>query len=229
MPSARGMKRCAVLATIACATMLGQAQGAAPPPDAEMREVKVTPEAAAVGKTAFAACAACHGADAEGRVGMAPRLASNSFLAAASDRMLRDTIVKGRAGTTMIPWGASMKPEQIDGVIAWLRTTHPAPAATLDESPLKGSVEAGADTWRAICSTCHGRSGAGYQESGSGTGIGRAVFLDTATNGFLRYIIRHGKDLTQMRAFAGKSPVAVANLTDAEIENVIAYLRAKAW
>lgn len=223
------MKRCALLATIACAGALGQAHSAAPPPDAQMREVKVTPEAAAVGEATFAACGACHGPAAEGRVGMAPRLASDSFLAAASDRMLRETITKGRAGTTMIPWGASLKPEQIDGVIAWLRTKHPAPPAPLDESPLKGNVEAGELTWRAICSTCHGRSGAGYQESGSGTGIGRAVFLDTATNGFLRYIIRHGKDLTQMRPFAGKSPVAVANLTDAEIDNVIAYLRAKAW
>ena len=32
-----------------------------------------------------------------------------------------------------------------------------------------------------------------------------------------------------MLPFSKKSRIAVANLTDAEIEDVIAYLRAKAW
>ena len=42
-------------------------------------------------------------------------------------------------------------------------------------------------------------------------------------------IIIQGKTGTKMLPFSKKSRIAVANLTDAEIEDVIAYLRAKAW
>ncbi len=66
-------------------------------------------------------------------------------------------------------------------------------------------------------------------ETANGTGIGREAFLDSATNGYLRYVIKHGKSDTPMRGFAGDDPVAVANLDDDEIENVIAYLRDHAW
>lgn len=205
------------------------AKGAPPAPDAKMRTVKVTAELAAKGKASWVMCAACHGQEAEGRVGMAPRLASKSFLAAASDRFLKQTIENGRAGTTMTPWKAALKPDQIDGIVAFLRTAEPVPPVKLNEAPLKGDAAKGAVVYRAICATCHGRSGAGYQESGSGTGIGRAAFLESATNGYLRYLVRHGKSLTPMKAFRKNSPTAVANLSDQEIEDVLAHLRKAAW
>ena len=87
----------------------------------------------------------------------------------------------------------------------------------------------GAVIFRNICSGCHGRSGAGYQETSNGTGIGRKAFLDSASNGFIRYIVSEGKSQTKMRGFAAKNITAVANLTHQEIEDTIAYLRANAW
>ena len=66
-------------------------------------------------------------------------------------------------------------------------------------------------------------------ESANGTGIGRAGFLDSVSNGYLRYVIKHGKSSTPMRPFAAGSKVAVANLSDSQIEDVIAFLRAGAW
>ena len=208
---------------------VGGANAAAPQPDAQLRTITSTPELVAKGKAAFAMCVGCHGAEGEGRVGMAPKLTSKSFLASASDRMLVDVITKGRAGTTMVPWGASLKPDQVQGIVAWLRSKTPSDPVQLNEGPLKGDLATGERVFRTICSMCHGRSGAGYQESGSGTGIGRAVFLDTATNGYLRYITRHGKTETKMRPFALKSPAAVANLSDLEIDSVILWLRKSAW
>ena len=50
-----------------------------------------------------------------------------------------------------------------------------------------------------------------------------------ATDGFLRGVIKEGKDNTPMRPFAADSPVAVANLTDLEIDSIIQYLRTSAW
>jgi cytochrome c oxidase cbb3-type subunit 3 len=193
-----------------------------------MRDVESTPALVAAGRTSFQPCAACHGEDARGRTGQGPALNSPSFLAAASDDFLRRTILHGRAGTTMPPW-PSLEGEAVSGIIAYLRSLAETEPAELNEGPLNGDVEAGGQVFASICAGCHGRTGAGYQETSNGTGIGRRAFLSDVSNGFLRYIIENGKTETQMHGFAADEPIAVANLTHDEIENVIAYLRANAW
>jgi mono/diheme cytochrome c family protein len=194
------------------------------------REVTISASLASTGEQVYSKnCSACHGSDGRGRVGMAPSLVSKTFLSAATDSMLITTIKKGRSGTAMIPWEGKLKYYDIAAVVSFLRTKTPTEPARLNEEPLKGDADKGKKTFRAICSTCHGRTGAGYQESGSGTGIGRTAFLSTVSNGYLRYIIRNGKSGTPMRAFSEESRVAVANLKDQEIEDVIAYLRKTSW
>ena len=114
-------------------------------------------------------------------------------------------------------------------VVAYIRSWQQTDGVELDESELKSDMATGERVYKDICSRCHGRSGAGYLEAGSGTGIGRKAFLDQASNGMLRAVIKNGKDNTAMRPFDNKSPVSVADLTAEEIDSVIAYLRAKAW
>jgi len=194
-----------------------------------VRTVTVTPDAVAKGKAAFATCAGCHGEQGEGRVGTAPTLTSKSFLEAASDEMLLATIKDGRPGTTMIAWKETLEKGTPEAIVAYLRSTVKTEPAKLDESPPKGDATKGGALFLSICATCHGRTGAGYQESGSGSGIGRKGFLDHASDGYLRYIIKHGKSGTQMKSFAKESRTAVANLTDEQIEDVIVYLRGQAW
>jgi cytochrome c oxidase cbb3-type subunit 3 len=194
-----------------------------------MRWVENDPARVAKGKSEFVACGACHGAEGEGRQGIGPRLNSKTFLAAASDDFLVRTISQGRAGTTMIPWGASYQADDIQSLVAYIRSLNPVPAATLNEAPLSGDATRGAEIYSTICVACHGRTGAGYQETANGTGIGRTAFLDSVSDGFLRYIIKHGKSGTQMRPFATDSKVAVANLTDQQIDDVIAHLRSNSW
>lgn len=209
-------------------TMAGPAvaDGATP---TNTRWVETSERNVELGKATFGMCMACHGEDAAGRIGIGPRIASKSYLAAASDDFLARTIKKGRSGTTMIPWEAVLNDEQVAGLIAYLRSREPVEPAVLDESELKGVAENGERTFRLVCSGCHGRSGAGYQETANGTGIGRKSFLDSASNGFIRYIVAHGKTQTKMRGFAAKNITAVANLSNQEIEDTIAYLRANAW
>ncbi len=195
----------------------------------KMRSIENNPASVAKGKALFAACGACHGTQGEGRLGIGPRLNSDTFLAAASDDFLVRTIRQGRAGTTMIPWGASFKEEDIQSLVAYIRTLNPVSAATLNESPLNGDASRGMELYATICAACHGRTGAGYQETANGTGIGRTAFLDSVSNGFLRYIIKHGKSGTQMKPFDKDSKVAVANLTDQQVDDVIAHLRSQSW
>lgn len=202
---------------------------AAGPAAKPARWVDTSPARVAQGKAAFGACMGCHGEDGTGRVGIGPRIASETFLSAASDDFLVLNIKEGRAGTTMIPWKSSFSDDQVEAVVAYLRSLQPSEPAQLDERSLRGDAMAGGADFRAICSGCHGRHGGGYQETANGTGIGRKVFLDKASNGFLRYIIGSGKTHTKMKGFSEDNTTAVANLSPQQIDNVIAHLRQNAW
>lgn len=195
----------------------------------KMREITDQPKLIARGRELFVACGGCHGKDGEGVIGAGPRLNSDTFLAAAADEMLIRTIEHGREGTTMIAWGQQYPREDLYAIVSYIRSWKDVPPVTLDERPLAGNVERGATLFRDICAACHGVSGGGYQETANGTGIGRKAFLQSVSNGFLRYIIKHGKSGTKMRPFAEGSKVAVANLDEQQIEDVIVYMRASAW
>jgi len=186
-------------------------------------------ESIARGKASFAMCAGCHGPNGEGQIGVGPAINSANYLALAPNELLTRTITEGRTGTNMIPFGPVLQEAGIRDVVAYIRSWQTSPGIELDESPLTGDVKTGEDVYARTCATCHGRNGAGYAELGSGTGLGRATFLDQASNGLLRGVIKQGKDNTPMRPFAADSPVAVANLTDTEIDSIIQYLRANAW
>ena len=199
-------------------------------PSGEMRTIEVSAERVAMGSESFAAnCVPCHAADGSGRLGTGPALNSATFLAAASDDYLVRTIARGREGTTMPSWARSLDREHVEGIVAFMRSWSEVEPAELDDAVAEGDAEAGGERFREICAACHGINGAGYQETSNGTGIGRSAFLADASNGYLRHIIRHGKSNTPMRPFGRPDPVAVANLTDADIENVIAHLRSSAW
>lgn len=202
---------------------------AVPGKETKPRRVEVTPELVAKGKALFGRCTGCHGKQGQGRIGIGPRINSQSFLAAATDDFLYHTIQRGRAGTTMIAWGEQLAPMEIRALVAYIRSWKNVAPVALDESPVSGDSAKGEKLFADICASCHGRTGAGYQETANGTGILRKAFLSSVSNGFLRYIIEHGKSGTKMRPFATKSAVAVANLNERQIESVIAYLREKAW
>ena len=126
-------------------------------------------------------------------------------------------------------WGTTLDRGEVESVIAYMRSWQEVEPAELDEEPCEGDAEAGAERFREICAACHGLSGGGYQETSNGTGIGRSAFLADVSNGYLRYIVEHGKSNTPMRPFGRPEATAVANLTPDDIENVIAHLRASAW
>ncbi len=186
-------------------------------------------EQIARGKASYAMCVGCHGPEGEGQIGVGPRINSANYLATASNELLQRTVTEGRVGTNMIAWGPILQDSGIADVVAFVRSWQSTPGIELNEAPLTGDIATGDKLYGDICATCHGRNGAGYSELGSGTGVGRAAFLSQATDGFLRAIIKNGKDNTPMRPFDENSPVAVANLTDEEIDSIIMYLRKSAW
>ena len=170
-------------------------------------------------------CIFCHQADAIGKPGVAPSLTNPEFLKYASDRFLFGTIRDGRPGTPMPPF-KHLGDEGIKAIIAFLRSHQKEPSLgdQVDQEPeSKGDPRLGKIWFHDICASCHGPEGNGYEAGGSGTAIGKIGFLSKASDGFIRETIRHGRSNTRMRPFTG--PDGLANLTDREIDDIIAYLR----
>lgn len=65
-------------------------------------------------------CLACHGPDAAGGA-VGPSLVA-AQVAAQPDDFYRQTIVNGRAGTAMAAWGDRLSPQEIEDVIAYIRS-----------------------------------------------------------------------------------------------------------
>lgn len=170
-------------------------------------------------------CAVCHQADAIGKPGFAPSLTNQELLSAASDKFLLSTIRDGRMGTGMPPFSHLGK-DGIESILSYLRShaTQPNVSAKVDAQPQSHGDPRLGETWfKEICSTCHGDKGDGYMDGGTGTAIGKAGFLDKATDGFIRTTIKQGRTDTRMLGFQG--PSGLANLSDREIDDIIAYMR----
>lgn len=175
-------------------------------------------------------CAACHGPSGEGmRYGAAaafPAVANQDFLAVASDRFLRETITHGRPGRRMPAWGegsGGLRPEEIDAVIAHLRSLGggvPAPSETQPLRWASGDAAEGARLYGEACASCHGANGEGKE----GPALANKRFLAAASDTYLVETIRRGRRGTSMPAFGSASP-AHRVLADDEIVAVATYLR----
>jgi cytochrome c oxidase cbb3-type subunit 3 len=164
-------------------------------------------------------CAVCHGTTGAGyKADQAPALTHLDFLTSASDEFLRSAITDGRKDTTMSAWstvqGGPLARADVDAIIKFIRTWQRQPRAALDERPLAGNGVSGAPVYDRECARCHGARGTG----GPFVHIGNPQLLSTATNGFLRQAIRHGRAGTAMPGFS-------SSLGDPAIEDVIALLR----
>ena len=65
-------------------------------------------------------CVSCHGPDAGGGA-LGPTLVS-AQVAAKDQAYFQETIAKGRAGTSMAAWDGLLSPQQMEDVIAFLRS-----------------------------------------------------------------------------------------------------------
>lgn len=163
-------------------------------------------------------CAPCHGADARGyKADHAPSLVSPTFLESASNEYLRRSIVFGRPGTSMAGYGQQaggpLDPGEVFKLVAWLRAQGPHPIDLPPAQP--GSIERGAPVYAKNCATCHGTR----TVRGDAVHLANPQFLTAASDAFLRYAIVHGRPGTKMEPWQGK-------LTDSEIDDVVAFIRA---
>jgi mono/diheme cytochrome c family protein len=114
-------------------------------------------------------CTACHGSRGEGRkfsslTSVFPAIGEPEFLAVADDSFLRKTLATGRPGRRMAAWGTKpggLRAQEIDAVIAFLRTLEPTPPTAAEVSAAPLDREGGDRLFADLCSRCHGPGGMG--------------------------------------------------------------------
>ncbi len=176
---------------------------------------------AEVGQTLFAgACAVCHGDDGRGLPVIT--ISNPDMLAAASDEFLYRTLVQGRGNTAMPGWGRFSSREMAH-LLAWLRSWGAASSPEGRTPAARGDASRGEARFHYLCSRCHGI----YGQGDTGPAILNPDFQAVAPENFLYAMIARGRRGTAM--FGWSEDVAPQErLTESDIGDVIAYLRAAA-
>lgn len=167
-------------------------------------------------------CAPCHRADGSGGAAdHAPSLINPTFLESASDTFLRTAVANGRAGTSMGAYGKSrggpLDDAALSRLVAFLRSRGPAYHAPKETVSRQASADRGAQLYEQQCRSCHGN----VAVRGEAVHLSDAGFMKSASDGFLKHAVVNGRPDSKMLAFS-------QTLKDAQIDDVVAYLRTMA-
>lgn len=175
-------------------------------------------------------CAACHGIDGSGGVGVP--LALPAFLNSVTDHYLRTTIRRGRPGRVM-PAFTQLSDAEVAAIVSHLRSWSQGTAPQLTEAPVQGDPQHGAQLYAQQCAACHGPEGGG----GKGTGVtfsrprdlpiiapalNNPGFQAAASDQMIKATLMNGRPGTPMVSFLQKG------LSEQDIDDVVAYVRSLA-
>ena len=173
-------------------------------------------------------CAACHGDQGGGGVGVP--LSMPSFLDSVDDHFLHQTIRHGRPGRVM-PAFVSLSDAQVDAIVRFIRGWSGKPAPVYKTASIAGDADHGKELYASYCAVCHGAEG----EGGRGTGVtfsrhrdlpiiapalNNRGFLAAATDEMIRHTLQYGREGTPMRSFL------VQGLSERDINDLVSYVRA---
>lgn len=172
-------------------------------------------------------CAACHGYDGNGGVGVP--LALPDFQYSVTDEFLKTTIRHGRPGRVM-PAFPGLSDAEIRKLVKYIRRWAPGKPFTYPKTKITGNVQNGKKLYLKNCTRCHGQNG----EGGSGTGVtfsrprnspiiapalNNRGFLKAASNHFIKATLMNGREGTPMISFLKQG------LTEQEINDLVVYIR----
>ena len=121
-----------------------------------------------------------------------------------------------------------MVADKVDDIVAYIRSWQNDYATFRDyevdwKKKISGDAGRGRKSFRTYCASCHGPNGGGYADGGAGPGIGLSGFLKVASDDYIKKTIQIGRAGTAMKPFGhGRG---VANISDKEINNIVAYMR----
>ena len=172
-------------------------------------------------------CAACHGENGTGGIGVP--LALPAFQSGVSDDYLRKTIRHGRPGRVM-PAFSQLDQAEIEAIVRHVRTWNKGAPATYSARPVKGNPGHGKKLFAQYCAACHGANG----EGGKGTGVTfsrprdlpimapalhNPGFLAAASDAMIKATLMHGREGTPMVSFLKQG------LKEKDIDDIVSYVR----
>jgi cytochrome c oxidase cbb3-type subunit 3 len=172
-------------------------------------------------------CAACHGSDGNGGVGLP--LALPSFLKIVPKSYIAKTIKLGRPGRVM-PSFNQLADNEINAIAEYILSWQKGEHLVLSRSEVKGDKYNGEKLFKQNCKKCHGQNG----EGGAGTGVtfsrprflpiippalNNPGFLAAAPDQFIKMTLIKGRDKTPMVSFVKKG------LSEQQINDIVTYVR----
>lgn len=175
-------------------------------------------------------CAGCHGRNGKG--GLALALGDPVYLAIANDTVIRAVTAKGVAGTAMPAFaqssGGSLTDQQIDTIIAGIRSRWASPGALAGETPpsyaadVPGDPVRGAMVYESFCASCHGANGRGGERASS---IVDPSYLSLVSDQSLRTTVIAGRRDLGSPDWRGDVPGKP--MTGEDVSDVVAWLIAQ--
>ena len=164
-------------------------------------------------------CALCHRADGSGYAAdHANAIGNADFLRVATDAFIRTAIADGHPGTPMSAWsrahGGPLDDATIDDIVVFLRNRSRFNVIDVGQRRVAGNAENGRRTFGERCASCHGPRGDGTAVA---TSLSHPTFQRSASNGFIRYTIEHGRRGTPMLGFS--------SLGAQTLDDLVAFVR----
>ncbi len=178
-------------------------------------------------------CAACHGKNGQGGIGLPLNL--QSFLSVAPDGYIRKSIFYGRLPRQMIAFNAILKKEEIEAIASYVRGWQVSDYQGIDAKRVAGSAAKGKVFFDGMCAGCHGINGLGGPQVGgghvtnsvagyAGPSLNNQGFLKSATDGYIKATLMSGRVGTPMGAYL-KGKQGFVELEEKEINDLVAYIR----
>ena len=167
------------------------------------------------GRNLFALnCVSCHGQEGKRPTIGVPTLNQPRMLAIAADDYYQTIITHGRPGSAMPAWQSMFTANQIQSLVAYIRSWYPDEPDRSKVSAATGNARYGAAFYRNNCAGCHGQNG----EGGIGNSLRSPSFLAMASESFLRDTIIQGRGRGNTAMPTGYS------YSPEELSDVLAYL-----
>lgn len=172
-------------------------------------------------------CAACHGDNGGGGVGVPLNLPA--FQYGVSDEFLKVTIQRGRPGRVM-PAFSELSEAEVDALVDHLRSWAPGRPVIPANGHIDGNPQRGKALYAKHCASCHGSKG----EGGEGTGVtfsrprdlpiiapalNNDGFLAAASDQLIKAAVVNGREGTPMTSFREQG------LSDTQINDIVSYVR----
>lgn len=173
-------------------------------------------------------CAACHGDNGGGGVGVPLNLPD--FQYGVSDEFLALTIRHGRTGRVM-PAFTEFSDAEVEALVKHLRSWAPGKPIIPANGQIDGDPQRGKKLYAQHCASCHGSNG----EGGEGTGVtfsrprdlpiiapalNSDGFLTAASDQLIKAAIVNGREGTPMVSFRKQQ-----GLSDTQINDIVSYVR----